>query len=64
MCSATGAFILRLTYGYAAKAEDDPLVRVVEDAMAGFAAASEPGAFWVDQCASRGPLIPYAHCAP
>ncbi|KAI0747137.1 cytochrome P450 [Daedaleopsis nitida] len=47
---STGALILRLAYGYtlAEDLEQDPLVKVVEIAMHGFAKASEPGAFWVD----------------
>lgn len=48
---SSGALILRLTYGYEVMQEHeaDPLVRIVEAAMHGFAKASEPGAFWVDQ---------------
>ena len=50
---STGALILRLAYGYGvAEAKDtcgeDALVRAVEVAMHGFAKASEPGAFLVD----------------
>uniref|UniRef100_A0A5K1K2P8 Cell surface hydrophobicity-associated protein n=1 Tax=Ganoderma boninense TaxID=34458 RepID=A0A5K1K2P8_9APHY len=51
---STGALILRLAYGYevAASSADagtgDALVRAVEVAMQGFAKASEPGAFLVD----------------
>ncbi|OSD02652.1 cytochrome P450 [Trametes coccinea BRFM310] len=47
---STGALILRLAYGYevARDKDQDPLVRVVEVAMQGFAKASEPGAFLVD----------------
>ncbi|TBU29405.1 cytochrome P450 [Dichomitus squalens] len=54
---STGALILRLAYGYevARDAEEDPLVRVVEVAMQGFAKASEPGAFLVDSF----PLLRY-----
>lgn len=42
--------ILRLAYGYEAALDQgqDPLVEVVEIAMKGFAKASEPGAFLVD----------------
>jgi hypothetical protein len=46
---STGALILRLTYGYTATTNNDPLVNVVEEAMHGFSVASEPGAFWVDK---------------
>lgn len=47
---STGALILRLAYGYEAALDQgqDPLVEVVEVAMQGFAKASEPGAFLVD----------------
>ncbi|PIL27798.1 cytochrome P450 [Ganoderma sinense ZZ0214-1] len=52
---STGALILRLAYGYevasSASADagtGDALVRTVEVAMHGFAKASEPGAFLVD----------------
>lgn len=47
---STGALILRLAYGYEAALDQgqDPLVEVVEIAMQGFAKASEPGAFLVD----------------
>ena len=48
--------ILRLAYGYEVARDSthpsahevDPLVRIVEVAMQGFARASEPGAFLVD----------------
>ncbi|KAM5541771.1 hypothetical protein V8D89_004500 [Ganoderma adspersum] len=52
---STGALILRLAYGYevascadAGAGDSDALVRAVEVAMHGFAKASEPGAFLVD----------------
>ncbi|KAI0371374.1 cytochrome P450 [Pilatotrama ljubarskyi] len=47
---STGALILRLAYGYEVVEDQgqDPLVQVVEVAMQGFAKASEPGAFLVD----------------
>ncbi|KAH9849043.1 cytochrome P450 [Lenzites betulinus] len=47
---STGALILRLAYGYEVSQDQDqdPLVQVVEVAMQGFAKASEPGAFLVD----------------
>lgn len=46
--SSSGSLILRLAYGYSVVENDDPLVKIAEDAMHGFARASEPGAFWVD----------------
>ncbi|EIM81916.1 cytochrome P450 [Stereum hirsutum FP-91666 SS1] len=47
---STGALILLLTYGYRVNTDTgDPLVKIVEDAMLGFARASEPDAFWVDR---------------
>lgn len=46
---STAALILRLAYGYeVGDADADPLVRIVEVAMQGFARASEPNAFLVD----------------
>lgn len=42
---STGSLILRLAYGYEVKQTYDPLVKIVEDAMLGFAKASEPG--WI-----------------
>ncbi|KAI0089003.1 cytochrome P450 [Irpex rosettiformis] len=47
---STGALILRLTFGYnvAEDQAEDPLVKIVEKAMQGFARASEPGTFLVD----------------
>lgn len=52
---STGSLILLLTYGYRVTSAHDPLVKIVEDAMLGFARASEPGAFWVD----RWPILKY-----
>ena len=42
--------ILQLAYGYEVADDQraDPLVRIAEEAMQGFARASEPGAFLVD----------------
>lgn len=50
MCRSTGSLILRLAYGYEVSEDqsEDPLVRIAEEAMQGFARASEPGAFLVD----------------
>ncbi|CAL1708515.1 unnamed protein product [Somion occarium] len=47
---STGAVILQLAYGYKVikDQDEDPLVKIVEKAMQGFAKASEPGAFLVD----------------
>lgn len=53
---STGAAILMLSYGYQVEGDDDYLVKIAEDAMIGFAKASEPGAFLVDRfplCMSR-----------
>ncbi|KAI0052063.1 cytochrome P450 [Auriscalpium vulgare] len=53
---ASGSLILLLTYGYeVADTGHDPLVQIVEDAMAGFSRASDPDAFWVD----RWPILKY-----
>ncbi|OBZ77609.1 O-methylsterigmatocystin oxidoreductase [Grifola frondosa] len=47
---SSGALIVRLAYGYRISTErdEDPLVKIVEEAMRGFSRASEPGAFLVD----------------
>ncbi|KAH9934348.1 cytochrome P450 [Fomitopsis serialis] len=42
------AIIMRVTYGYAVKGEDDPMITVPFDAMVNFGAATEPGAWIVD----------------
>ncbi|KAI0701989.1 cytochrome P450 [Cytidiella melzeri] len=57
MRQSTGALILRLTFGYnvVEDQKEDPLVKIVEKAMQGFARASEPGAFLVDTI----PLLKY-----
>ncbi|KAI5117759.1 hypothetical protein M0805_000603 [Coniferiporia weirii] len=52
---STGATILMLAYGYSAQSENDPFVRIAEEAMIGFSKASEPGAFMVD----RFPILKY-----
>jgi hypothetical protein len=36
---------------------NDPFVKIAEDAMYGFARASEPGAFWVDSFPIRSYTI-------
>ncbi|KAI0316083.1 cytochrome P450 [Amylostereum chailletii] len=47
---STGGLILLLTYGHKVDWEtDDPLVKIVNDAMDGFSRASDPGAYWVDR---------------
>jgi len=46
---STGATILMISYGYKVAPENDSFVRIAEDAMLGFAKASEPGAFLVDR---------------
>jgi len=43
-----GSTILLLAYGYQVTTDDDLMVRVAEQAMEGFALASEPNAFMVD----------------
>ncbi|EKM56447.1 uncharacterized protein PHACADRAFT_92801 [Phanerochaete carnosa HHB-10118-sp] len=47
---STGASILYLTYGYEVSDDvnEDPLVNIAEEAMQGFAHASDPGAYLVD----------------
>lgn len=46
---STGSTILKIAYGYNVTSDDDPLVNIAEEAMQGFAKASEPGAFVVDR---------------
>ncbi|KAI0062807.1 cytochrome P450 [Artomyces pyxidatus] len=53
---SSGSLILLLLYGYRVRSEGhDPLVQIVEDAMAGFSRASDPDAFWID----RWPALRY-----
>ena len=57
---STGALILLLTYGYRVQTDTgDPLIKIVEDAMLGFAQASEPNAFWVDRWPIRKSHSPF-----
>ncbi|KAJ7636944.1 cytochrome P450 [Roridomyces roridus] len=45
----TSSLILALTYGYPSNTGDPlGLIKITEDAMHGFAVASEPGKWWVD----------------
>ncbi|KAF9260579.1 cytochrome P450 [Marasmius fiardii PR-910] len=47
--NSTSSTILLLSYGYPSHNEDPlQLVKIAEDAMRGFAQASEPGKWWVD----------------
>ncbi|KIY64740.1 cytochrome P450 [Cylindrobasidium torrendii FP15055 ss-10] len=47
--ACTSSTILAITYGYPSDAGDPlNLVKIAEDAMHGFALASEPGRWWVD----------------
>ncbi|TDL24453.1 cytochrome P450 [Rickenella mellea] len=46
---STGAAILMISYGYAIQPNDDPFVKIAEEAMKGFSKSSEPGAFMVDR---------------
>ncbi|KAJ7157101.1 cytochrome P450 [Mycena filopes] len=43
-----GAIVLAITFGYKAKDEDDPLVKLGDDAMSQFSEATAPNAFAVD----------------
>ncbi|KAJ7157103.1 cytochrome P450 [Mycena filopes] len=43
-----GALVLAITYGYKAKDEDDPLVKLVDVGMANFSEVSAPNAFAMD----------------
>ncbi|KZS97116.1 cytochrome P450 [Sistotremastrum niveocremeum HHB9708] len=45
---ATGSFILQIAYGYKSASTGDPLLEVVNEAMAQFSRATEPGAWLVD----------------
>lgn len=60
---STGATILMLAYGYKVESNDDRLVRIAEDAMVGFAKASEPGAFLVDRIPfCKTYIVDQQHC--
>lgn len=55
--SVTSSTILLLSYGYSSHSGDPlQLVKIAEDAMAGFAKASEPGTWWVDSFPARKSL--------
>lgn len=43
-----GAIILNMAYGYEVQDDEDPLVELVDRAVRGFIAASQPGSFLVD----------------
>lgn len=46
---SAGSTIVMISYGYKTQLPDDPILRIAELAMKGFAKASEPGAFIVDR---------------
>ena len=54
------AIIMRVTYGYIVKGEDDPMITVPFEAMDNFGIATEPGMWMVDfvpqrECSHRPP---------
>lgn len=62
-CRSTGGLILLLTYGQRVEwAKDDPLAKIVNDALVGFSRASEPGAYWVDQWSFRAYVSSFILC--
>lgn len=56
--------MLMLAYGYSTRPANDPLVQIAEDAMKGFAKASEPGAFMVDRFPFRAPRFIHSSSQP
>lgn len=47
-CSTAGAIILRISYGYQVKENNDPFIDLADRAMDGISQATTPGAFMVD----------------
>jgi hypothetical protein len=46
--SSAGAIIVRITYGYEAQEQGDPIITLAESTVARFSDFSEPGAYLVD----------------
>jgi hypothetical protein len=63
---SAGSLILKLAYGYNVVSDHDQFVQIAENAMAGFARASEPGRYWVDNFPFRKyvPLLISSFCSP
>ena len=55
--SFAGAIVLRIAYGYQAEDNDDPLVKLVDDAMEQFSEVTGTNAFAVDTFTFRGFFI-------
>ena len=46
--SLFGAVFMKISYGIDVQENDDPYIQLTEESLDGVAAASIPGAFWVD----------------
>lgn len=46
--SSAGSIIVRITYGYEAQEQGDPIITLAESTVARFSDFSEPGAYLVD----------------
>jgi hypothetical protein len=46
--SFAGAIVVRITYGYEAQEQGDPIITLAESVMARFAKFCKPGAYLVD----------------
>jgi len=46
--SFAGAIIVRITYGYEAQENGDPIIALAESSVGSFSAFNEPGAYLVD----------------
>ena len=44
----TGAIVLMISYGYQTQENDDPLIKIADDATEQAAEVAQPGAFLVD----------------
>lgn len=52
----TGAIVLMISYGYQSQEQNDPLIKMAEEATEQAAEVAQPGAFLVD-------VFPFRKCA-
>lgn len=48
LCRMTGAIVLEISYGYRTREEEDPLIRMAEEATDQASEVAKPGAYFVD----------------
>ena len=54
-CRMTGSIVLMISYGYEPQEDDDPLIRMADEATEQAAEVAQPGAFIVD-------VFPFRKC--